>query len=229
MAFIKFITLQMSIWGEFYAQNVLYSLLPLIKIRSNKRIGPHNIDILSIIFGSLLGDGYGEKHGNGTRICFNQEGSHKEYLLWLHKLISDLTYSNTIIPKLTKRLGNKGKIRYIIRFKTYTYSSFNWIYDIWYNNKILPNLYLTPLALAIWIMNNGSKTLSGMKLSTNNFTLDEVTSLSLLLNNKYKLNTTIQSTNTFNQYLIYIPKKDKFKLWLIVGKYIHPSMKYKFI
>jgi hypothetical protein len=53
------------------------------RIRSEKRIGPHNFDILSIIFGSLLGDGHAEKRlkGNGTRISFYQEGSHLTYLI----------------------------------------------------------------------------------------------------------------------------------------------------
>jgi len=31
------------------------------KIRGMYRIGPHNIDILSIIYGSLLGDAHAEK------------------------------------------------------------------------------------------------------------------------------------------------------------------------
>jgi ubiquinol-cytochrome c reductase cytochrome b subunit len=57
-------------------------LLPfnLPKIKSLNRIGPHNYEILTIIFGSLLGDAHAEKHGNGTRICFYQESSHKNYL-----------------------------------------------------------------------------------------------------------------------------------------------------
>jgi hypothetical protein len=53
------------------------------KIHSYKRIGPHNKDLLSRIFGGLLGDAYAEKHiqENGTRICFQQEASHVSYLL----------------------------------------------------------------------------------------------------------------------------------------------------
>ena len=40
------------------------------RITSLERIGPHNIDIISIIIGSLLGDGHLEKRnrGIGTRI-----------------------------------------------------------------------------------------------------------------------------------------------------------------
>ena len=56
------------------------------KIRGIYRIGPYNKDILSIIFGSLLGDAYAEKriYGVGTRICFFQEGTHLKYILYLH-------------------------------------------------------------------------------------------------------------------------------------------------
>jgi ubiquinol-cytochrome c reductase cytochrome b subunit len=55
----------------------------LFRIRADKRIGPHNKNVLSIIFGSLLGDGHAEKRikGNGTRITFYQEGIHISYLI----------------------------------------------------------------------------------------------------------------------------------------------------
>ena len=46
-----------------------------IRLRSDKRIGPHNFDILSILFGSLLGDCHAEyrNKGKGTRFTFYQE------------------------------------------------------------------------------------------------------------------------------------------------------------
>lgn len=90
------------------------------KIRAILRIGPHNKDILSILFGSLLGDAHAEFRlkGKGTRINFYQEGSHVSYLIWLHKLISELGYCNTNLPKITTRLGKKGVVRKIIRFNT---------------------------------------------------------------------------------------------------------------
>jgi ubiquinol-cytochrome c reductase cytochrome b subunit len=92
----------------------------LFRIRADLRIGPHNKDILSIIFGSLLGNGHAElrSKGNGTRICFFQEGSHISYLLWLHNLVANLGYCNPNIPKINTRLGKKGIVRKVIRFKT---------------------------------------------------------------------------------------------------------------
>lgn len=173
---------QMSLWGEFTCPKcIIYdytsifcitnciifgSFIFIVVYNSNNimvkrlpaisRVGPHNIDILSIIFGSLLGDSHAERRltGNGTRISFMQEASHKEYLLWIHSLISNLGYTSQNIPKIQTRLGLGGKLRYIFRFHSFTYASINWVHDLWYVNgvKCVPkNIgdYLTPLALAI--------------------------------------------------------------------------------
>jgi ubiquinol-cytochrome c reductase cytochrome b subunit len=93
----------------------------------------------------------------GTRFTFYQEDSHVEYMYFLHKLISDSGYCNSKIPVVLNRLGVKRKLRKVIRFSTWTYTSFNWIYNIWCKDGIkrVPDCidqYLTPLALAIWIM-----------------------------------------------------------------------------
>ena len=77
-------------------------------------------------------------------------------------------------------------------------------------------------------MDDGSKSSAGIKISTNNFSYNEVKILSFFLNNKYNLSTNLHSAGVPNQYVIYIPKKDVYNLYKIVKIYIHPSMKYKF-
>jgi hypothetical protein len=47
----------------------------------NKRIGPHPSHIISIIYGTLLGDSYLEKRINNIRISFEQENNNMEYLM----------------------------------------------------------------------------------------------------------------------------------------------------
>jgi ubiquinol-cytochrome c reductase cytochrome b subunit len=90
------------------------------RLKGIYRIGPHNKNIISIIFGSLLGDTQGEKRllGIGTKFSFYQEAVQVEYMLSLHKLLSELGYCNSKLPVITTRLGNKGKIRKIVRFST---------------------------------------------------------------------------------------------------------------
>jgi ubiquinol-cytochrome c reductase cytochrome b subunit len=203
------------------------------RIKGIKRIGAHNEEVLSIIFGSLLGDAYAERR-RGTRIRFFQEGKHISYILWLHNLLSSRGYCNIIVPKTTTRLSKGGKIIKVIRFHTRTYTSFNWIHDLWYSNgiKLVPkNIanYLTPLALAIWIMDNGTKSSKGLKLSTNSFTFQDCQLLSQVLHNNFNLKSSVQSTGAPNQYIIYIWKDSMPLLRTIISPYIIPEMKYKII
>ena len=236
----------MSLWGilscpkwfnNFYIESnslIFSTVLPFIspKFRSHSRIGPHNYDILCILMGSLLGDAYAEQHGNGTRICFQQEHLNYQYLMWFHGYLSKFGYCSDTIPKITTRLGKGGKLRYISRFKTYTFTSFNWIHGAFYNKnkKIVPyNIeeYLSPLALSVWIMDDGGKVSSGLKISTNNFSFNEVNFLADILRKKYNLKTSIIKTGALNQYNIYISKTSMKDLVEIIRPYLHTSMYYK--
>jgi len=238
---------QMSLWGEemphMYNLDLSYIVLILIinripnklsRLKGIYRIGPHNKDILSIIHGSLLGDAHAEKIklSVGTRISFFQEDSHVEYLLYLHKLLSGAGYCNDKTPAISTRLGVKGKVRKIIRFSTWTYTSFNWIHDEWYVNgrKCIPksiDQYLTPLALAIWIMDDGAKVGKGFKFSTNSFTYDECIYLIHVLYKNFNLKASVQSAGTKDKYIIYIWKESINDLCKIVSPFIIPEMKYK--
>jgi len=242
---------QMSLWGLFLEPQmfsfylisfflvlitpITFGIEPKVsRLKGIYRIGPHNKDVISIIFGSLLGDGHSEKRlkGLGTRISFFQEDSHVEYLLFLHKMLSELGYCNPKIPTITNRLGAKGKVRKIIRFSTWTYTSFNWIHDLWYKDKIkcVPECigqYLTPLALAIWIMDDGAKVGKGLKFSTNSFTYNECLILIKALNDNFNIKASIQSAGSGNKYIIYIWKESMDDLRNIVSPYIIPEMKYK--
>ena len=207
-----------------------------IRVRADKRIGPHNKNILEILFGSLLGDGHAEyrSKGKGTRFTFYQEGSHVSYLLWLHDLLSESGYCSNRLPEIQTRLSVKGKVRKIIRFRTWTYTSFNWIRSLWYVNniKVVPSnigAFLTPIALAIWIMDDGSKSNQGLKLSTNSFTYIECIFLTKVLYENFNLKASVQSAGVANQYSIYIWKESMPKLREIVLPYVHSSMKYKLI
>jgi len=202
------------------------------KIPSIKRIGPHNYEVLCILIGSLLGDGHMERDGNGSRFCFYQKGEHIDYILWLHGILFKYGYCRKDIPQIQSRILN-GKLSYYCRFRTFTYSSFNWIYEGFYLNKIktIPiwiDKYISPIALAIWIMDDGGWINNrGIKLSTNCFTLSEIKILISLLETKYKLKVSIHSAGTLNQYNIYIPKSNLPILIPLVLPHMHPYFLYK--
>jgi hypothetical protein len=87
---------------------------------------------------------------------------------------------------------------------------------------------LSPLALAVWVMGDGTKVSSGMKLCTDGFVYKDVEFLSSILREKYGLKTSINKTGAINQYCIYISKSSIEEFYEIVKPYLHPSMKYKF-
>ena len=134
---------------------------------------------------------------------------------------------------MLKRISTKGKIRFYYKIRSYSYASFNWIHNDFYPNgiKVVPlniSQYLTPLALAIWIMDDGTKHSSGLRLCTNSFTKEDVLFLGQILLDKYGLYTSIHRMRPDKeQYTLYIKKKSLLDLITIVSPYIHDSMKYK--
>jgi LAGLIDADG DNA endonuclease family len=206
------------------------------RVRSNCRIGPHNTDVISVIFGSLLGDGNGDNRNNtGVRFRYRQSVIHKEYLFWLYRFFNQRGYCSNLGPHLYKRISNfKGvnKTYEGYEFNLFTFTSFEWIYKMFYKKgkkRIHLNLgkFLTPLALAVWISDDGCWTGYGVRIATNCFTLKEVKLLVRLLKKNYKLNSTIQKIYIKNRYSIYIKKESIPDLRKIVSPFMHESMKYK--
>ena len=204
------------------------------RIKAYNRVGPHNTDILSIVYGTLLGDSHAEyrAQGNGTRLTFYQEAFHVEYLLWLHAQVSLMGYCNAAVPKIQTRLALGGKIRNVIRFRTFTYTSFNVIHSDWYTDgikRVPPNIaaFLTPLALAVWIMDDGGRVGSGLKLSTNCFTFKDTARLSLVINELYGLKSSVQKAGYPDQYHIYIWAESMPIVRRLVKPYMVSSMLYK--
>ena len=218
--------------------NVIFNRTFNTKVRAFNRIGPHNQDIISVIVGSLLGDGYANARTiEGSRFSFKQSIIHKDYLFWLYEFFYSRGYCSNLTPRMyTRKLKNKKykeiKIYNGYEFNTFTFRSFNWIHKLFYKkgkktiNSKLDN-YLTPLALAIWIMDNGGWAKPGVRLSTNIFKLQEVQYLASLLKKNWELDCTVQKISRDSQYSIYIKGKSVIKLTRLVLPHFVPSMYYK--
>ncbi len=205
-------------------------------ISSLKRVGPHNQDIISFLLGSLLGDTHLEKRnlGLGTRIIFEQCDQNVQYLYWFYNYFYLRGYCSENKPNLKIRIKKGNKRFFYYRFNSYTFTSLNWLHDLFYKNKIkiIPQNntiwdLFTPFSLAIWFMDDGSKTVSGYKLSTNNFSLNDIEFLRSLLFTKFNLITSVQSSGLNKGYVIYIKSKSKNNFTSLIFPYIHPCMKYK--
>ena len=186
------------------------------------------------LVGIILGDGYLEriKSSYNTRLRIEQSYPEKEkYFNSLYSLFEPLVTMNPVIL-IRKPDKRTGKIYKSIYFKTLSLPCLNEYHNMFYKNKvkIIPeNLdkLLTPIGLAYWIMDDGSITAHKQTvLHTRSFYKKEVLFIMEILEKNFSLKTRIEEKKK-NQWIIYIPVKQKVKLKDIVGPYIHESMLYK--
>jgi hypothetical protein len=230
--------------GKFIALNELYNtprqaffttavvtFHTSIKIPSLNRIGPHNFEVIQVLIGSLLGDRHLEKRGEGIRVKFEQTNRNVEYLIWFHTFFAKQGYCSSKSPKLFKQIKKNNFVYHGYKFSSYSFSSFSWLYDAFYTNKVkhlpirLLSEWLTPIALAIWFIDDGSVLGKGYKIATNCFLKHELEKLCLLLFSKYNLNCSIHKDG--NSHTIYVKSTSAKTFALIVKPYMINSMKYK--
>ena len=145
-----------------YSRSLLKSSHPTIiqkrefhhKVKARNRIGPHNNDTLSIIFGSLLGNGKMKTKVEGCMLVVRE--TNNDYAQWLNTFFYNRGYTSNLQPiQYTRTLkSTEGKVYYGYEFNTFTFRSFSWIHDLFYNKgrKVIPkniSEYLTPIALAV--------------------------------------------------------------------------------
>ena len=148
----------------------------------------------------------------------------------------DRGYCSNLKPReYIRKIKNIDKNYYGIEFNTYTFRSFNWIYNIFYkkgkkvlhliNNDIAK--YISPLTLAIWICDDGGFAKPGLRIACNAFSLKEVKYLSNILKIKFNLDNTIQKLGSKDQYSIYIRSNSMPILRKIIMPHMPISMIYK--
>ena len=172
-----------------------------------------------------------------------------EYLMGIHKYLSYYGYSSLIPPKMCKYIGASNKVYFSYKLRTYSYSSFTYLHNIFYptlpigpslpsgqgygpdgrkSQKIIPKeigSLLSPLVLAIWIMDDGGRSGSGVRVSTQSFIPSDVKVLRDAINQKFGLSSTLQRQN--KTYNIYFPKASIERLKTLVKPHFIPSMYYK--
>lgn len=207
---------------------ILYSQLITAKVVNNKPFISN--ETKEIIFGSLLGDAKLElpPRGLNARFGFTQSLDKKDYFLSLLNSLSEICSGKYRESSyLDKRTG-----------KTYTNLNFwskslpvlNEFYSNFYVGKVkivpIDLSFLTPLALAHWIMQDGSRGSSkGLYLCTDSFTFADVQRLSLYLSNRFDIKCSIHKSG--GKYRIYILAKSVETVKIQILPFLHKTMTYK--
>lgn len=212
-----------------YNKNTVYTfcLKTFGKLLDRNRSRRQSIEITQeqseVIFGQLLGDGNLRKIKNSYQGRINHSEKQEVYCRYKQNLLKNLTYT----PKKTVTiLKNKEyqKIYYCMKPN----ENLKIFYNMFYNNNVkdVPNdlSLLTPKALAIWFMDDGSASgRCSISIATCSFSKKELEKLQKYLLVKYELKTTIQKDKK-----LYFSAESARKFYKIVQPFMIKEMLYKF-
>lgn len=177
----------------------------------------------SVLVGSLLGDGSLRRQGNrkNAHLAVNHAFRSKEYVDWKYKHFQQ--YVRTP-PKLRKGKGKRVAYRFFTRSIPIFTGYYEWFYSE--RKKCIPrDLKLDPLILAVWFMDDGTKSRSACYLNTQSFTLKEQVFLQQLLKKTFGIQSTLNRDKEYFRMRITTESTK----WLTkhIGPFILPYFQYK--
>ena len=180
------------------------------------------------MIGTMLGDGGLRYRGKECRLHIKH--SLKQLSLVSYKWQIFEPIISMKIRCFSQKVGEKDYN--FAEFVTLTHPIFSQYYRLFYKNtkKVVTSAVtklLDPLALAVWIMDDGSAEYAGLSIQTHSFSKTEVG----LLIKVIKKNIGIQTSMRMNKgkYIIYFPFRTLQELKSKLGEFILPEFKYKFI
>lgn len=187
-----------------------------------------------IIIGLMLGDGYLETQDRGRtyRLGVVHSFKEREYVKWLYEKLRNWCQSG--IKEWQRKDGRK-----FVGFRTISSGSFRFyahqFYDKSTGRKKVPKLihrWLTPLAIAVWFMDDGSiksKDHRTYIFHTDGFTRQDLMRLQKALESKFAIKTSIhkQKRKGKKYYRLYILTESAEKFKSLIEPFIHSTMRYK--
>ena len=173
-----------------------------------------------IIIGSLLGDGHLRKHRNRVVFEFLQTARRKFYVEWKHRMLGGLS-----LPKI---YHYKGKREYY-KLVTKAHPELDALYAKFYREcqKIVPEdvgKMLTPISVAVWFMDDGSKSRGAVYFNTQQFSIEDQFRLIKALKRFY----IVANLNRDGQYYrLRVLKRCNQRLVELISSHILPEFAYK--
>ena len=174
----------------------------------------------SLIIGSLLGDGAMRCKANAL-LEINHSIEQQQYVDWKYRILADLVGTS---PK--PRRGNGGRVAY--RFTTLSLPQLTPYYRAFYcgGRKIVPPIQLTPLVMAVWFMDDGSKSRHALYLNTQQFSQGHQQLLIDMLKDQWGVCATLNRDKTYRRIRIAVGSVARFRS--VVQHHVLPEFVYKF-
>ena len=173
----------------------------------------------SIIIGSLLGDG-GMRCKTNALLEINHSAKQRSYVDWKYQELVGLVSTP---PK--PRQGNGSRVAY--RFVTRSLPELTPYYRLFYelHKKRVPPVELSPLALAVWFMDDGSRSRSAVYLNTQQFGDDCQNRLLELLDRQWGIRGSLNQDKFYQR--IRLSVEGTKRLVGVIDPYLLPEFRYK--
>lgn len=183
-----------------------------------------------ILDGLLLGDGHLERQKGAlsARLKIEHAVGQAAYVAWKYSEWRDWVRTP---PRERQRRNRLGSVSTNVGFTTLSHPELEGFRQRYYLNgrKVVPgDLHLTPLTLAVWFMDDGSRKSSqckGLYLNTQSFTAIEVDLLRSVILRDVGVETRVRKQSDGVQ--IYVPSPSVAEFSAFIQDEMLPSMAYK--
>lgn len=188
----------------------------------------------AVVVGTLLGDACLEQNGRWWRLRIDHRIEDVEYVRWKYKMLLPIVAN----PPRQILVWDQRTRRYYghVRFDTRSIPELGWYAERFYVNgcKGVPHdirrLLSSPLALAVWYMDDGHRRRDcrALRLNTQAFGFEEVERLIEALEGNFGIEARPHRVSG-NQWVIYIPAKEAPRFCDLIRQHIPPEMGYKLL
>lgn len=191
--------------------------------QTDNTAGSFTLEQYSILIGSLLGDGSLRRQGGKKNALFevNHSYQYKDYVDWKYKVFQ----SYVLMPPKCRR-GNGKRIAY--RFTTRSIPIFTKFYLNFYRRgkKVIPkDITFNPLILAVWFMDDGSKSRSSYYLNTQQFDSEDQEFMIESLKRDFDIDARVNKDKIYSR--LRVTTASSRLLEQLIFPYILPCFRYK--
>ncbi len=187
-----------------------------------------------VLIGTLLGDGHLERDGRYVRLKIDHAWAQAAYVRWKFEIFHDLA-SREPQRRLVYDRRN-GELSIHCRFATRTTPELEKYYQLFYVNgcKVIPrninHLLRSPLALAVWYMDDGARRTDcqALRIHTNTYTLEEQHLLRETLASNFGVTARVHRVRV-GEYVLYIPSREAREFCDIIHPFVLPEMGHKLL
>ena len=171
------------------------------------------------MIGTLLGDGAMRCKANAL-LEVNHSVHQRTYVDWKYRHLADFV---STAPRQRQSNGS----RFAYRFVTRSLPEFTPYYRLFYpdRQKVAPVVELTPLALAVWFMDDGSRSRRAVYLNTQQFDVTCQELLLYLLEDQWGIQGTLNRDKCYHRIRLSVIGTTRFVE--LIAPHVLPDFRYK--